>query len=444
MKRIVHAVLASAVLAVTAAAGAGAAESSEAIDLSTDDAVAAYLASRGIDPTSVVIQRGAKNYAGPSCPGPGWNCTTATQVVQVASAGGENRFECEPEGAPDPYPLVEDADVECFVVAQADEGNVHGRCVEKVVDLPAAVLYCDMTLSGENTFARVDQTVIQRDGSHQNAEVVARVSQNATMANHLQLTQTVSQTTNELASSAISTPSVAYAGPAQQQVGQLRSEVTQNAGKLNETHFFQDLNQRAGTGGAEVDDELARQQSGQHEGDVNQTISSGDSANKFNAHQSERQIMEGGGAKEQLGGEFCCATQAGGDPNQNQLAIHQDKFQRCEEPKPAPETPTCDQHSNATGTYQTPGAPDVDSLYDTTTGPSKFHILHHLANNVDRITARVSGPGVGFLHTECHSVPEDDIVTLSSEDDVGCVSTTEPEDDVIDFLDFSVPATEWP
>ncbi len=447
MRRIVQTVLASAVVAVTLAVGAGAAQTGGTrIDLSTDEAVAAYLASRGIDPATVVVQRGLKNYAGPSCPGAGWNCTTETRVVQVAANGGETRFECEPEGEPDPYPLVEGADVECFVVADAEGGNAHGRCVEKVTDSPEALLYCDMTLSGENTFAHVDQSVVQRRGSHQDAEVVARVTQNATSGNHLQLKQNVAQSTNELVSSVISSgaASLLPEGPAQQQLGRLRSEVQMNAGKTNVTHFFQNLDQRAGTGGAAVDDDLIREQSGDHFGDVDQTISSGDSANKFHAHQSERQTMTGGGRKDQLGGEFCCVSQVGGDPNQNELAIHQDKFQKCEEPRPEPETPTCEQHSEATGRYSTTGAGPVLSLLDdTSTGPSKFHILHHLANNIDRITVHESGPGVHTVHTQCHSEPVFEDLAASSIP-AGCTSTAEGDDIVLDFLEHDVPDAEWP
>jgi hypothetical protein len=60
-----------------------------------------YLRSLGIDPRGVVIQRGSKNYAGPNCPGPQWNCTTATKVVQLSPGrtgngadDDENRFVC--------------------------------------------------------------------------------------------------------------------------------------------------------------------------------------------------------------------------------------------------------------------------------------------------------------------------------------------------------------
>jgi hypothetical protein len=86
------AVLSTAALLMTSADVA--AQGAEPVDLSTDAAVAAYLRSVGVDPGGVVVQRGLKNYAGPFCPGAGWNCTTATQVVQVAPAGGTNTFEC--------------------------------------------------------------------------------------------------------------------------------------------------------------------------------------------------------------------------------------------------------------------------------------------------------------------------------------------------------------
>jgi hypothetical protein len=92
--------LAAFVVAVAAAAmsigsaGASTATSAPTIDLSTDQAVVSYLTSLGVDPTGVVIQRGALNYAGPSCPGAAWTCTTSTKVVQVAQPGGQNQVAC--------------------------------------------------------------------------------------------------------------------------------------------------------------------------------------------------------------------------------------------------------------------------------------------------------------------------------------------------------------
>jgi hypothetical protein len=65
------------------------------IDVSTRAAAVHYLRSIKVNPRGLVIQRGARNYAGPKCPGKGWTCTsTEHPVVQVAAAGGKNTFEC--------------------------------------------------------------------------------------------------------------------------------------------------------------------------------------------------------------------------------------------------------------------------------------------------------------------------------------------------------------
>src|SRR5262249_40319967 len=82
--------------ALTTSAGATNRGSAK-IDLSTRGGVAVYLASQGISMHGVVIQRGARNYAGPNCPGKGWTCTTAKRVVQIAKASGSgngNSFVC--------------------------------------------------------------------------------------------------------------------------------------------------------------------------------------------------------------------------------------------------------------------------------------------------------------------------------------------------------------
>jgi hypothetical protein len=67
----------------------------KAANLSTRAGAARYLRAIGVDPRGLVIQRGARNYAGPSCPGAGWACTsTAHPVIQIAAAGGKNTFLC--------------------------------------------------------------------------------------------------------------------------------------------------------------------------------------------------------------------------------------------------------------------------------------------------------------------------------------------------------------
>jgi hypothetical protein len=64
-------------------------------NLNTPAGAARYLRAIGLDPRGLVIQRGARNYAGPNCPGAGWTCTsTAHPVIQIAAAGGRNTFLC--------------------------------------------------------------------------------------------------------------------------------------------------------------------------------------------------------------------------------------------------------------------------------------------------------------------------------------------------------------
>jgi hypothetical protein len=76
----------AAAIALVSASGAatGATPAAAKIDLSNKAKVHQYLRSIHVNPQGVVIQRGAKNYAGPHCPGTGWNCTTARKVIQIA------------------------------------------------------------------------------------------------------------------------------------------------------------------------------------------------------------------------------------------------------------------------------------------------------------------------------------------------------------------------
>jgi hypothetical protein len=64
-------------------------------DVSTRAGVIKYLRSAHLSLKRVVIQRGARNYAGPRCPGKRWSCTTTTRtVVQIAKGRGKNIFRC--------------------------------------------------------------------------------------------------------------------------------------------------------------------------------------------------------------------------------------------------------------------------------------------------------------------------------------------------------------
>jgi len=89
------AIVAATALVSASGAGAAASPTTARIDLSTKTAVTTYLRSLHVSPKGVVIQRGLRNYAGSSCPGVGWTCTsTSHPVVQIASAAGQNVFQC--------------------------------------------------------------------------------------------------------------------------------------------------------------------------------------------------------------------------------------------------------------------------------------------------------------------------------------------------------------
>src|SRR5438105_6399912 len=82
----------------------------------------------------VVRQVGLRNYAGPNCPGKGWNCSTSTRVLQVATAGGSNTANCTTNPTP------------CSIT-QTGAGTNTARCTQSSI-FPMAVQSCTITQSG--------------------------------------------------------------------------------------------------------------------------------------------------------------------------------------------------------------------------------------------------------------------------------------------------------
>jgi hypothetical protein len=216
---------ASVVFAAGGAVPAGAGTKSgsgQALDLSTEAAVAALLSSIGVDAADLVVQRGLRNYAGPRCPGADWSCTTAAKVVQVAPAGGENRFECGDPAlfvAGSPLPVMSD----CLAVQQVapsvtpatapDQEDNHAECRERDHDRDST----SSLVQGEDchivqeagdgaNHALVSQLITQSaSGSTQTAVQDAEVIQmNGEDANHSQVTQKIAQSTNERSASSVS------------------------------------------------------------------------------------------------------------------------------------------------------------------------------------------------------------------------------------------------
>ena len=139
-----------AIVGFASAAGAASQQqTSVQAKVATKAGAAAYLRSLGLDPASVVIQRGARNYAGPRCPGAGWNCTTSYRVFQIStSSAGGNEFSCTPPAAGTQSPD------KCVIVQTATTAN--------------NVAVCKLARSASNVTVTQECRVTQTNSSGQN------------------------------------------------------------------------------------------------------------------------------------------------------------------------------------------------------------------------------------------------------------------------------------
>lgn len=158
------------------------------IDLSSHAAINRYLRSIGVEPAKATWQVGLRNYAGPDCPGPRWNCESAGQpVVQIASPGGVNKFECRED--------------DCDIVQTGEAGKNEARCFQVRRTNPAT-LSCDITqesTTGDDNSAFVQQFIDQNGGSDQSAQQTATIMQLTTEEgdNFAHVLQTILQWTKE-------------------------------------------------------------------------------------------------------------------------------------------------------------------------------------------------------------------------------------------------------
>jgi Bacterial Ig-like domain (group 3) len=155
----------AAAVVLIASAGAGTQPApSGTVYLNTKTGVIKYLISHGIDPKGVVIQRGSHNYAGPSCPGRGWHCTTAKRVVQLSMAPNNptnpsaNQFTCTDA----PPPSNSSTPYDCLIVQSATGTDNDATCTEKIGDA-TATQNCDVyqlnTTGANNVY--VQQSIAQ-------------------------------------------------------------------------------------------------------------------------------------------------------------------------------------------------------------------------------------------------------------------------------------------
>jgi hypothetical protein len=369
------------------------------VDLSTDAAVHDYLRSVGVDPATTVIQRGLRNYAGPRCPGIGWNCTTATAVVQIATAGGTNMYEGNPEffanGDP-PFPLPNSfvtlsppTGTPCTVIQEVPaEGQNHVRCFQRSTTTPVAALEILVVQQNEfgDNFFQGHQQIRQREGAIQEADADAEVMQtNLAGDNHLHLISQISQFSSE------TTDALA---PLQDQDGDFDAVLEQNTETGNNLgELFQELNQDGRAKGSDATEQI---QSADADGEVDQyatgplTILSnggGQGFSKFFAHQSKSQRLTGPGIQTQDDPARCCGvgTQRG-DPQQTSMKILLESDQSASQGTAAQElllAASCD--SNGLCEETNKGRNDEDS-----------------------IVSMNEGTGPTFLTTECESVEAED------------------------------------
>jgi hypothetical protein len=207
VNRNVAAVILVLALSITAGvpASADAAETDQAqTDLSSLPAIEAYLGSIGVDIDSVVVQQGRWNYAGPNCPGTEWNCTTASRVVQLASAAlpAANIVDCSP-ALNTTFPGLN----ECLIVQSSVLDPLESASSTNVADCSMDIVEdvgpggkskskCTIRQSSKkgNNSTVVRMRTTQRGGSPQFVTQEADVTQTSAEGNNTaKITQTVIQ-----------------------------------------------------------------------------------------------------------------------------------------------------------------------------------------------------------------------------------------------------------
>jgi len=124
---------------------------------------------------SLVTQRGARNYAGPNCPGKGWNCTTSTRVLQISTNNGQNRVECSSGATITPTP-------QSCVIVQTGTNNL-AYCIQRT-NSSAAAQTCEITQTGSTNVAHVNQSVDASNSDTQSATQTAEVNQTSSCSCH--------------------------------------------------------------------------------------------------------------------------------------------------------------------------------------------------------------------------------------------------------------------
>jgi uncharacterized repeat protein (TIGR01451 family) len=177
-KAISLAVLGSIAMLAMALAGASSAARPHAGLVGAPTAASSKV--RAIGP-GFVRQVGLRNYAGPNCPGSGWNCTSSTRVLQASNPGGQNVAECTDSVVTNPCTILQNG------------ASNTARCTQKSTTVSSVTQSCTITQTGATNIAFVTQTISQSDGSDQYGSQAAAVTQTGSALNQLQLIQDASQ-----------------------------------------------------------------------------------------------------------------------------------------------------------------------------------------------------------------------------------------------------------
>jgi len=149
------------------------------------------LIARGIDPKGLVIQNGAHNYAGPSCPGVGWTCTTSKRVLQF---GPNNQFECTASSGFVTPPN------QCVIIQSSAGASNTARCVETSGEatVSQSCLIYQTNTTGTNR-AEIRQRVDANWGTTQYANQYAGITQtNTSGKNDARVSQDLNQSTRDI------------------------------------------------------------------------------------------------------------------------------------------------------------------------------------------------------------------------------------------------------
>lgn len=149
----------------------------------TDPAITSWLSARSLDVSEVIVQTGVLNYAGPACPGLGWDC--APEGVPVIQAGLTNQFDCSTSP--------------CVVNQTSNGDNNIANCTQSASSASSS-LSCDVTQSNTtgsniiNVSQSASNTIIVSQSVTQDTTLSVTCSQNnGSGSNTLTSTQSADQ-----------------------------------------------------------------------------------------------------------------------------------------------------------------------------------------------------------------------------------------------------------